>query len=59
MDAGRVPLGARVPERDVEGGTDVDRHRAGVEQETNDPEEAYAHVSHRQPTRYRDGWLPE
>jgi uncharacterized cupin superfamily protein len=34
------------------------RHGAGVETETNDPREAYASVTRRQPTRYRDGWLP-
>ena len=45
------------------GGYTVDeaalRHGAGVEQETTDPEEAYAHVPQREPTRYREGWLPE
>jgi uncharacterized cupin superfamily protein len=48
------------------GGYTVDevalRHGAGVEQETNVPEEAYASVRKRygarEPTRYRDGWLP-
>jgi len=38
------------------------RHGAGVEQETNVPEEAYAAVwakhGKREPTRYREGWLP-
>ena len=34
------------------------RHRAGVEQETTDPKKAYAGLKHRQPARYRDGWLP-
>jgi uncharacterized cupin superfamily protein len=34
------------------------RHRAGVETETPDPEEAYAGLPRRQPTAYRDGWLP-
>ena len=34
------------------------RHGAGVEQETTDPQEAYAGLKHRQPARYRDGWLP-
>jgi hypothetical protein len=34
------------------------RHGAGVEQETSDPQEAYAGLQHRQPARYRDGWLP-
>ncbi|HSL65208.1 MAG TPA: cupin domain-containing protein [Gaiellaceae bacterium] len=45
------------------GGYTVDeaalRHGAGVEQETADPEEAYARFASRQPTRYREGWLPE
>jgi uncharacterized cupin superfamily protein len=35
------------------------RHRAGVERETNDPREAYAPVTKREPTRYRPGWLPD
>jgi uncharacterized cupin superfamily protein len=38
------------------------RHGAGVEQETNVPDEAYASVraryGMREPMRYRDGWLP-
>jgi uncharacterized cupin superfamily protein len=45
------------------GGYTVDqvalRHGAGVEQETTEPKEAYAHVTRRQHMRYRDGWLPE
>jgi uncharacterized cupin superfamily protein len=45
------------------GGYTVDeaalRHGAGVEKETIEPIEAYASVPRRQPTRYRDGWLPE
>jgi uncharacterized cupin superfamily protein len=45
------------------GGYTVDdvalRHGAGVEQETTDPEQAYSRVPHRQPTGYREGWLPE
>ena len=48
------------------GGYPVDevalRHGAGVEQETTVPDEAYAAVRERhgmrEPTRYRDGWLP-
>ena len=48
------------------GGYTVDetalRHEAGVEQETNVPDEAYAAVrakyGTREPTPYRDGWLP-
>ncbi len=34
-------------------------HGAGVPRETTDAKEAYAQVTHRAPTRYRDGWLPE
>jgi uncharacterized cupin superfamily protein len=45
------------------GGYTVDeaatRHGAGVEEETTDPDEAYARFARRQPTRYRDGWLPD
>jgi uncharacterized cupin superfamily protein len=33
------------------------RHRAGVEQETRDPEEAYAGIRPDVDTRYREGWL--
>jgi len=44
------------------GGYTVDeaalRHGAGVEQETTKPEEAYARFRRREPTRYREGWLP-
>jgi uncharacterized cupin superfamily protein len=35
------------------------RHGAGVEQETTDPQEAYARFPAREPSRYREGWLPE
>ncbi len=45
------------------GGYTVDeaalRHGAGVDQETTDPNEAYARFPRREPTRYREGWLPE
>jgi uncharacterized cupin superfamily protein len=45
------------------GGYTVDeaalRHGAGVEQETTDPHQAYARFQKREPTRYREGWLPE
>ena len=34
------------------------RHNAGVEQETPDPEEAYATYSRPVETKYREGWLP-
>jgi uncharacterized cupin superfamily protein len=44
------------------GGYTVDeaalRHRAGVDQETTQPEEAYARLPKREPTRYSEGWLP-
>jgi uncharacterized cupin superfamily protein len=44
------------------GGYTVDeaalRHHAGVADETNDPEQAYAPVPGREQTRYREGWLP-
>jgi uncharacterized cupin superfamily protein len=33
------------------------RHGAGVEEETSDPDVAYARFPERTPTRYRDGWL--
>ncbi|HEX2467672.1 MAG TPA: cupin domain-containing protein [Solirubrobacterales bacterium] len=33
------------------------RHGAGVEEETNDPERAYARFSEPAPTTYRHGWL--
>jgi uncharacterized cupin superfamily protein len=45
------------------GGYSVDeaalRHGAGVEEETTDPRQAYARFPEREPTRYREGWLPE
>jgi uncharacterized cupin superfamily protein len=45
------------------GGYPVDetalRHGAGVEEETTEPKQAYARFSARQPTRYRDGLLPD
>jgi uncharacterized cupin superfamily protein len=34
------------------------RRGAGVEQETTDQKQAYARVPRREPTRYREGWLP-
>lgn len=34
------------------------RHGAGVEAETTNAEEAYAPFRRRQPTSYREGWLP-
>jgi uncharacterized cupin superfamily protein len=45
------------------GGYSVDetalRHGAGVEQETNDVDVAYARFADPEPTAYRDGWLPD
>ena len=35
------------------------RHNAAAEQETNDPKVAYARFPPREPTRYREGWLPD
>jgi uncharacterized cupin superfamily protein len=44
------------------GGYSVDaaarRHRVSVEQETTDAKQAYARFSKREPTRYRERWLP-
>jgi uncharacterized cupin superfamily protein len=34
------------------------RHNASAERETNDPRAAYARFPARQPSRYREGWLP-
>ncbi len=34
------------------------RHGAGVQRESRDPDEAYAHLPDDEETRYRDGWLP-
>lgn len=43
------------------GGYTVDqaatRHGAGVEEDTTDPDRAYARFPARQPSAYRDGWL--
>jgi hypothetical protein len=35
------------------------RHDAGVLEETTKPEEAYSRFTKRQPTAYREGWLPD
>jgi hypothetical protein len=35
------------------------RHGAGVEQETIDPNEAYARFPKSEPTQYGQGWLPD
>jgi hypothetical protein len=58
-----VSVGARDRSTGAEwGGYTVDeaalRHGAGVEVATTVPAEAYARFEPRQPTRYRDGWLP-
>jgi uncharacterized cupin superfamily protein len=45
------------------GGYTVDeaarRHGVSVEQDTTDPEQAYAPFARRRPARYREGWLPD
>jgi uncharacterized cupin superfamily protein len=58
-----LAVGAREHQEGADwGGYTVDeaalRHGAGVEQETSEAEEAYALLPTREPTRYRDGWLP-
>jgi uncharacterized cupin superfamily protein len=35
------------------------RHGVSVEEDTTDPDVAYAPIPRREPTAYRDGWLPE
>jgi uncharacterized cupin superfamily protein len=35
------------------------RHGAGVEEETTDGKQAYAPLTKREPTGYREGWLPD
>jgi uncharacterized cupin superfamily protein len=59
-----LAVGARdEPAGGVWGGYSVDevalRHGAGVERETTDAKQAYARFTRREPTRYRDGWLPD
>ena len=58
-----LAVGARAHQAGADwGGYTVDeaalRHRAGVEDETNDPEQAYAPVPERERSPYREGWLP-
>ena len=58
-----LAVGARdEPADTVWGGYSVDevalRHGVGVEQETTDAKEAYARFTKREPTPYREGWLP-
>jgi uncharacterized cupin superfamily protein len=57
-----VSVGARQHQEGPDwGGYTVDeaavRHDASAEKETNDPREAYARFTRREPTRY-GGWLP-
>ena len=60
-----LAVGARVLSVDNPdwGGYTVDevalRHDAGVQEETTKPEEAYARFTKREPTAYREGWLPD
>ena len=59
-----LAVGARDHQADDDwGGYPVDelalRHGVGVVEETSDARMAYAHVLDREPTRYREGWLPE
>jgi uncharacterized cupin superfamily protein len=59
-----VAIGARDKSVDKPdwGGYPVDetalKHGAGVEEETSEPDEAYAKFDRGGPARYRDGWLP-
>ena len=56
-----LAIGAREHQTGDWGAYTVDevalRHGAGVEEETSDPELAYARFPRPGPTRYRDGWL--
>jgi uncharacterized cupin superfamily protein len=59
-----IAIGARVLSTGPDwGGYPVDaaaaRHGASAQEETTDPQQAYAPVPRRQQTRYRDGWLPD
>ena len=59
-----VAVGARVLSTGPDwGGYTVDdtalRHGAGVEEETTDPEQAYARFPARASAAYREGWLPD
>jgi uncharacterized cupin superfamily protein len=59
-----LAVGARILTREPDwGGYPVDetalRHGAGVDEETTEPEQAYAGVTRRKPTAYREGWLPD
>jgi uncharacterized cupin superfamily protein len=59
-----VAVGARDRTRGEDwGGYTVDeaalRHLAGVEEETDDPKQAYARFPASELSRYREGWLPD
>jgi oxalate decarboxylase/phosphoglucose isomerase-like protein (cupin superfamily) len=59
-----VAVGARDGTRGENwGGYTVDeaalRHGAGVEEETDDPKQAYARFPTSELSRYREGWLPD
>ena len=59
-----LAVGARILTRLPDwGGYPVDQtalsHGAGVEEETSDPDQAYAGLTRRKPTAYREGWLPD
>jgi uncharacterized cupin superfamily protein len=59
-----VAVGGRGPDGKPDwGGYSVDaaalRHGAGVERETANPDEAYAHLNSRQPAAFREDWLPK
>jgi uncharacterized cupin superfamily protein len=59
-----VAVGARQHQDGPDwGGYTVDevalRHGAGVEEETNDPNAAYARFTRREHTRFRPDWLPD
>jgi uncharacterized cupin superfamily protein len=58
-----LAIGAREHQEGPDwGGYPVDetalRHDAGVERETTEAREAYARFPRREPTGYREGWLP-
>jgi uncharacterized cupin superfamily protein len=58
-----VAIGGRAHQESEDwGGYPLDetakKHNAAAEEETNDPKVAYARFPARQPTQYRDGWLP-
>jgi uncharacterized cupin superfamily protein len=55
-----IAVGGRTVDRFGYTADDVaKRHGVSVEEDTMNPEIAYAPFPRRQPTAYRDGWLPE